>query len=114
MPTLVAAVWIEPKLRVPNLWFGVCLTIFLATVAWLGTDLFQFARGGGTAKEFPLRLLYVLLGETGKPALQLMLGTFLAAIFCWRFSEPGPTPNDSLLPNEIDTVAQSANLEAGD
>lgn len=38
--------------------------------------------------EIPLRLLYVLLSETGKPVLPLMLGTFLAAVFCWRYSKP--------------------------
>lgn len=90
VPACIAAVWIAPGLRIPKLWFGLCLATMLATTIWLGMDLYQFVTSRGGANGLPLRVLYVFLSQTGKPVLQLMLGTFLAGVFCWRRSDTVP------------------------
>lgn len=71
-------------LRATRIWFGLCSLVLLGATVWLGWDLNLFAQDGGTWDQFPLRLLYVLLSETGKPVVQVALGSLLAAVFSWR------------------------------
>lgn len=92
VPTLVAAVWIWPKLRIPKLWFGLCLATLIGTTIWLGSDLYGFVGDGGGAVDLPRRLLYVILSETGKPVLPLALGSCLAGLFCWNRSKQDNAP----------------------
>lgn len=64
------------------------MAIFLGGAVWLGWDLFGFVKDRGVTKDLPLRPLYLLLSETGKPVMPLILGSFLAAVFCRRCSGP--------------------------
>ena len=88
VPLLVAAVWIWPKVRLPKLWFGLFLLTSLATVIWVGNDLLHFLQVKGTWGQSGLRTLYLLLSEPDKPALQLIIGFLLAALFSRLLNKP--------------------------
>ena len=58
--------------------------------------------------DLPRRVLYVLLSETGKPVLQLMLGSCLAAVFCWRCSKQSNSAQGRLpLSDDVSATAEN-------
>jgi hypothetical protein len=81
VPALVAAPWIWPRLRAPKVWLALFVVALLGTAIWLGVDSVRFVEARGTAKSVGLRVLFMLLSETGKPVLPVLCGSFLAAIF---------------------------------
>ena len=98
VPICVAAVWIWPPLRLPEIWLGISGTCLSGMMIWLGMDILRFIEIGGTLQECPIRIVYVLLGATDIPVLQLTLGSFLAGIMSRRqkraevTSQPPPLP----------------------
>lgn len=96
VPTMIAIVWISPKLRSPRVWLGLCLAAVLGTTIWLGKDLYRFVESGGATQDLPLRVLYEVLRDTGTPAVPVILGSFLAGVFCWRY------------PSELETDAEAS------
>ena len=108
VPTLVAAVWTWPRLRNPKVWLGLCLATLLGTTVWLGRDLYDFAGARGTTENLSLRALRVLLSETGKPVLPLMLGSALAAMISRRYSAQASSTQDRFgLSENASTPAKS-------
>ena len=84
VPICVAAVWMWPFLRLPEIWLGISGTCLSGIMIWLGMDILRFIEIGGTLQECPIRIVYVLLGATDIPVLQLTLGSFLAGIMSRR------------------------------
>lgn len=88
VPALVASVWIGAKLRRPQVWFVLTLITVLATVLWVGNDLLRFAEVKGSWENAGLRTLYLFVSEPDKPALQLIFGFSMAALFSRIFGNP--------------------------
>ena len=84
VPICVAAVWMWPPLRMPEIWLGISGTCLSGMMIWLGMDILRFIEIGGTLQECPIRIVYVLLGAIDIPVLQLTLGSFLAGIMSRR------------------------------
>lgn len=74
-------------MRNAKLWFGICLLAILGTAVWLSLDLSGFIQERGVSGGVGLRVLYNFVSEVDTPALQIILGSFLAAIFSWRASK---------------------------
>lgn len=104
VPVFIAAVWIVPSLRVPKFWFGLSLATILGTTIWLGLDLYEFVDSRGSAQGLPLRVVFVLLSETGKPVLPVILGSFLAGLFSRRFPKVAPTESGSPFAGDVTTT----------
>jgi hypothetical protein len=105
VPSLVATAWIWAKLRVPKVWVGLLIVALLATAIWLSRDLYHFVEERGSSKYVWNRFLYVLFSETNKPAIQIIVGTFLAALFSWRFAKPADSKPE--MHSTVDTTPKS-------
>ncbi len=81
---LPGAVWIWPALRVPKLWFSLCLASLLGTAVWLGLDLQDFLARTERPSRAGVRILYVLLRETDMPAIPFAIGCLAAGLFSRR------------------------------
>ena len=53
----------------------------------MGVDAAKFLEARGTAKSVGVRLVYVMLSETGKPVLPVLAGSFLAAVISRRLTK---------------------------
>ena len=95
VPGMLAAVWIWPELRIPTLWFGLCVVILMAAAVWLGMDLRQFLATRETSDKAIIRPLFTLYMSSDTPVLPLVLGSFVTGLICVRRGQVNPRPTDT-------------------
>ena len=94
VPGMVASVWVWPRLRVPQLWFGLCLLTLISTATWLAVDLHNFVEFRETSEKAAVRILYKLLGARDLPVVPVVLGSFVTGLIsrhCLRKACSGST-----------------------